>query len=116
MTKQQHLIAKEFDNVFKQGQRFKTDLLYFIYCNVADAPNKIGLVTSKKKIRTAVQRNLLRRVARENFRLHQQQFYYYHIVVIANTQANNVARQDLHTCFQLFFQYLIRRSKRDALG
>lgn len=116
ITAKQRLVSKEFDRVFKQGKRFKTDLVYFIYHRTTDATNKIGMVLSKKKVRTAVQRNLLRRIARENFRLHQQLFPYYHIVIMANAPANDATRQDLQTCFQQFFQYLIKRSKRDASG
>lgn len=115
-TQQQRLVAKEFDPVFKEGRRFKTDLFIFVYLHVSEGPNKLGLVTSKKKVRTAVQRNIVRRITRESFRLHQTDLVHYHVVAIANPAANNAVRQDLHQCLNQFWQYLIQRSKRDASG
>lgn len=105
-------MAPEFDSVFQKGRRYKTDLFLFVYLAVADAPNKLGLITSKKKLPTAVKRNTVRRLIRECFRLHQPDFQHYHIVVMAHHTANQATPAELTACLDDFFHYLIKRSKR----
>ena len=122
-TKAERLNSAEFDVVFKKGRRFKSDLFLFLYYHTETGPNKLGLITAKKKLKTAIKRNFARRTVKEHFRLNKLQLQHYHIVVIANhipkelspvIQSKKQLREHYHTCCKDFFDYLAKRSKRDA--
>lgn len=113
-TKVERLRGAEFDAVFQKGRRFKSDLFLFIYLHTNTVPNKLGLITAKKKLNTAVKRNLARRIIKEHFRLNKNQLNYYHIVAIAHKPQTETTREDYHRCANDFFSYLIKRSNRSA--
>ena len=59
---------------------------------------RLGVISSKKNVRFAVRRNQLRRIIREQFRLHQSVLSGYDVVFIVYKQANTVSKSDFHTC------------------
>ena len=67
------LATREFSELFQAGSRYKTPCFIFIY-QTAPA-SKLGVAIPKKHIAKAVQRNRLKRVIREQFRLQQHQWH-----------------------------------------
>ncbi len=67
----------EIQRLFKEGKRIKKGELQLIYLveNVAgnSEPFKLGVSVPKKKFKRAVDRNRLKRLIREGFRLNQVQ-------------------------------------------
>lgn len=62
--------------------------------------SRLGLVVAKKKVRRAHERNRLKRLSRESFRLHQHQLCGLDIVILpksgSDTLDNTVLQQQLH--------------------
>ncbi|MBR9827069.1 MAG: ribonuclease P protein component [Oceanospirillales bacterium] len=57
---------------------------------------RIGFVMSKKNVRRAVQRNRIRRVIRESFRLHQHQLPALDMIILARKGLDELDNPDLH--------------------
>lgn len=65
----------EIQSLFKEGKRIKKEELHLIYL-LSEAPTsrdtfKVGVSVPKKKFKRAVDRNKLKRLIREGFRLNQ---------------------------------------------
>lgn len=71
---------------------------------------RLGLVISKKNVRRAVDRNRLKRLARESVRLQQSSLPAVDIVLLARRGASELDKATLHR--QLFGMW--RRLERDA--
>ena len=71
---------------------------------------RLGLVISKKNVRRAVDRNRLKRLARESVRLQQSSLPAVDIVILARRGASELDKATLHR--QLFGMW--RRLERDA--
>jgi len=67
----------EIQRLFKEGKRIKKGELHLIYLVEKAAGNsepfKLGVSVPKKKFKRAVDRNRLKRLIREGFRLNQEQ-------------------------------------------
>ena len=70
---------------------------------------RLGLIVAKKNVRRAVDRNRLKRLARESFRLNQQQLPSYDIVLLARRGSSQLANKVL---FEHLEQLWIRLQKR----
>lgn len=73
---QRLLTPANYQEVFKQTS-FKihqTHLMLFIKVTKTSEVNRLGLAITKKKIKRANERNRIKRLAREQFRLHQNTF------------------------------------------
>jgi len=75
---------KVFDNAKKSGDKYFTVLVSNNDLNVA----RLGLAISKKNTRLAVQRNRLKRLIRESFRLNNETLLGIDIVVLASYRAS----------------------------
>ncbi len=64
------LKKREFDQVFKEGKKFRGDRMEFIYLSNKLKRSRLGLVVSRKAGNAAV-RNGKKRALREIFRLHR---------------------------------------------
>ncbi len=71
--------------------------------------SRLGLIVAKKNVRRAVDRNRLKRLARESFRLQQQQLPAYDIVLLARRGSSQLANKVL---FEHLEQLWIRLQKR----
>ena len=69
-SKQKRLLKKkEFDCVFKQAKKIVTPEFIFLYCVSQTDHARLGMALSKKTIAKAHDRNRLKRMLRETFRL-----------------------------------------------
>ena len=73
---------------------------------------RIGLVVAKKKVRRAHERNRVKRLARESFRLHQQQLAHFDIVIMPKQGVEAVSNADIHLQLQLAWQKLQRIARK----
>ena len=75
--------AADYKGVF-DGALFKVHQPHFLFlAKHSELPNsRLGLVVAKKKVRRAHERNRVKRLARESFRLHQHQLGLLDLVVM----------------------------------
>ncbi|MEM8501120.1 MAG: ribonuclease P protein component [Pseudomonadota bacterium] len=98
-TKHQRLLsAKDYTPVFAKAD-FKVSnktLLILARQNTLGI-SRLGLVVSKKNVRHATQRNRVKRVTRESFRLQQHTIPAIDIVVLARGGLGELSNTELHT-------------------
>lgn len=76
--------------------------------NGSDHP-RLGLVIAKKNVRLAVQRNRVKRIIRESFRLHQHQLPPLDIIILARKGINDFNNGELHAEFAKLWQRLNKK-------
>lgn len=95
---------KDFKTVFKSGKRYSNSLISIVFKNNQETAGKgsvkrLGIIASRKT-GNAVQRNRLKRLIREAFRLGKQDFKKaLDIVVILKPAAKDAAGEALRTRF-----------------
>jgi ribonuclease P protein component len=70
---------------------------------------RLGLVIAKKNVRLAVQRNRIKRILRESFRLNQQQLVGLDIVILARRGLDELDNRQLHKLINKQWQRLLKR-------
>lgn len=74
---------------------------------------RLGLVVSKKKARRAVDRNLVKRLAREGFRQHQQQLAGLDVLVLLRSLPPVKDRQQLRQLLDELWCGLLAKACQD---
>lgn len=107
------LTSREFSAVFDSpsGKAPGKCVLLLARDNGLDHP-RIGLVIGKKNVRLAVERNRIKRIARDSFRLHQDQLAALDIVVIARKGLGDLENEELHYQFRKLWKRLMRQRPR----
>ena len=105
------LTAAEFDRVFKQARwrASSRSMLLLATPNKVDH-DRIGFVIAKKNVRSAVQRNRIKRVIREVFRIHSGLSYSSDIVVIARKGLDQLDNQEICDTFAKLVTQLQNRN------
>ncbi len=92
------LNAADYRAVFDQvdWKVSNKEMLCLIKSNNSSHP-RLGLVIAKKNVKHAVQRNRVKRIIRESFRLNQQQLPQVDIVFLARRGIDELTNAELHT-------------------
>lgn len=99
--------ASEFDTVFKRGKRLVGAYFAFYYLiNEYDRP-RLGIVISKRNCALAVNRNRIKRVIREQFRLNRHLLSTIDLVVFLKSSSQKISDQELCACLKKLFSQLI---------
>lgn len=106
------LSPAEFKHVFsgacKIGGRYLTLLAR---ANNLGHP-RLGLAISRKNVKTAVGRNLIKRQARESFRLHQATIGNFDVVILGKPGVANLSRREIRALIDNYWQELAKRCKK----
>jgi ribonuclease P protein component len=70
---------------------------------------RLGLAIAKRQLKRAVDRNLIKRLARESFRLNQQVIGHFDVVVMVRSGIERLERQKVRKAFDRFWQELAER-------
>ena len=108
------LSPKDYKPVF-DNSRYKVSSKQFLLLATASQARRprLGLVIAKKHVSKAVQRNRLKRVLRESFRLRQTEIPLIDIVVLARKDADKLATIELRTMIDRLIDDLILREMKD---
>ncbi len=89
------LDADSFRRVFKKANRSRDTLFTVLSRENRKKGARLGLAISKKNCRLAVQRNRLKRVVRESFRLNKELLGEIDVVVMCQTGASRASNKKL---------------------
>lgn len=73
---------------------------------------RLGLAISRKHVKRAVGRNLIKRQIRESFRLHQDIIGGFDVVVLVKPGVDKLQRHELRALIDAYWQELSKRCKR----
>jgi len=96
-----------FDNASLRASH--SQLLVLARPNALDHP-RLGLVISKKNIRLAVQRNRIKRIARESFRLQKPKLAGIDAIVLARRKLDLLSNEQLHVIFNQQWCRIIKKA------
>ncbi|MFP3019344.1 MAG: ribonuclease P protein component [Arsenophonus sp.] len=89
------LTPKYFDYVFQQPQRVSSPEITILgRFNELRYP-RIGLTIAKKNVKRAHERNRIKRLTREYFRLHQKEFPSMDFVILVKKGVDNLNNQEI---------------------
>jgi len=106
------LTSTDFRTVFDQVdvKAPSGEMLMLARFNQSDNP-RLGFIISKKNIRHAVQRNRIKRIARDFFRLHQSTLPNLDIVFMGRKGLDKLTNDELHNLLKKQFTKLEKRAK-----
>jgi ribonuclease P protein component len=107
--------AADYKSVF-DGALFKVHQPHFLFLAKPSEQlnSRLGIVVAKKKVRRAHERNRVKRLARESFRLHRQQLELLDIVVMPKTGIEAVSNDEFHQQLQFAWQKLQRIARKHS--
>ena len=74
--------------------------------------SRLGLVIAKKSVRRAVDRNRIKRIARDSFRHHRAEMDHMDIIVLARKGLGELDNAALHSLFADMWRRLIRSASK----
>lgn len=97
----------EFQAVFRKCKKFSgRHFIFLVKKNALECP-RVGVGISKKKIKTAVGRNKIKRIIRESFRKKQRQLPNLDIVVVVQKEADKIPSKILFETLDKKWQELM---------
>lgn len=104
----------DFQRIYKKAKRFTGPfLLLLAQPNNLEYP-RLGLSLAKKKVKTAVARNRIKRIVRESFRAHLTNLPGVDIIVIASQGCDQIPNEKLFETLQKRWPELIAYYKKSS--
>lgn len=102
----------QYQQVFTHKKRIFSPLFILYHVPSDRDAARLGVIVSKRNVRFAVKRNLIKRLVRETFRTRMSAVKGRDFVLIARHTAQAATRNEIHSCLKkLFTQYLGRFGK-----
>lgn len=78
-------------------------------------PNpRLGLIIAKRHVKRAVDRNRIKRVARESFRHHAKSLPNIDIILLVRSGVTEMSNEELYLCLKKCWQQLVKRAEKCA--
>ena len=107
------LNASDFTAVFNDAQIKASHPQFLILAkNTGHSSARLGLVIAKKNIRNAVDRNRLKRLIRESFRLKQHHLPAIDAIVLARRGGDQIANHELFEILENLWKRAAKRAKK----
>lgn len=90
------LNAEHYKNVFSKSQRFGNKSFTVLARENNLGHSRLGLAISKKSAKRAVDRNRIKRIFRESFRLHQHSLPNVDIIAMCKPSVLSLNKQEMH--------------------
>ena len=87
--------AADYRSVFQANTRISDDCFTLLYAKAGTGHSRLGLAVAKKQIKRAVDRNRLKRLIRESFRLHQKRLPEVDVVVMVRYKILQLSNRDI---------------------
>ena len=110
------LTAQDYKRVFDHTlfKIHQPAFLLLATVNPDQGGSRLGLVVAKKKVRRAHERNRLKRLSRESFRLHQQQLLGLDIVILPKVGSDDIENAQVQQQLHQTWIKLIRLSSKHS--
>lgn len=103
------LTPGQFDNVFQQPFRVSSPLFTILAKSNNLSHPRLGLTVAKKRAKLAVQRNRIKRCARNSFRLHQHLLPAVDLVLMIKGDISNTENSELQKQLEKLWQKIVRQ-------
>lgn len=105
------LTPDQFQQVFSKSSRFgSSHFTILITPNNTNKP-RLGFAVAKKRVKLAVQRNRIKRIARESFRLNQHKLPNVDVVVLVKSGIDNLDNDTINKQLVKIWRKIIQRQK-----
>ncbi|MEA5445017.1 ribonuclease P protein component [Gammaproteobacteria bacterium AB-CW1] len=101
--------AEDFRRVFRQGKRSKDRFFTILACANGLPQARLGMAISRRNAGSAVERNRLKRLARESFRHRQSTLAGFDLVVMSRPEASRADNRTLFESLDRHWQRLMKR-------
>ena len=109
------LNAEAYKSVFDDATFKVSSSQTLLLARINKHPNpRLGLVIAKKNIKLANQRNRIKRIIRESFRLKQHQLHNIDVVVLARRGLDQLDNTEIHSMFDRLWQQLHKKVDKQA--
>jgi ribonuclease P protein component len=106
------LSPSQYSKVFQKADyKLSTSALLMLGSKSTLSP-RLGIVVAKKNVKSAVQRNRLKRIIRESFRLRQEDFDTIDLVVLVRQGLDKMNNHDVFIQINKLFDELINKLNR----
>lgn len=110
------LCAADFKPVFDNAPLRASHQNFLILARFNQLPNaRLGLVMAKKHIRHAVERNRIKRLVRENFRLQQQAFVGVDMIVLSRNGLDKLSNSEFTQQLNQQWQRIFKKMRHHRL-
>ncbi|GAA5131027.1 ribonuclease P protein component [Thalassotalea piscium] len=106
------LTPGHFKSVFSNPTRFSSKHFTILITKNCDNNNRLGLAIAKKRVKLAVQRNRIKRITRESFRLNQTTIPNIDIVVMVKSGIDKLENHEINHQIEKIWQKIIQRYNR----
>jgi len=106
------LTPDHFQTVFSKPIRFHSQHFTILIRSNSIENNRIGFAIAKKRIKLAVQRNRVKRIVRESFRLKQHNLPMIDIVVMAKSGIEQLDNKTISQQIEKIWRKIIQRQKK----
>lgn len=108
---QRLLQAAEFQKVFDLAQYKIHQSGFMLLATSHSTSTRLGFVVAKRKVRRAHERNRIKRLARESFRLNQAQLPALDIILMAKSDALSLSNAELDSQLRKAWRALARKAQ-----
>ncbi|WP_426359223.1 ribonuclease P protein component [Pseudocolwellia sp. HL-MZ19] len=105
------LTPGQFQSVFTKPIRFGSNHITILVSQNPDNNNRLGLAIAKKRVKLAVERNRIKRLIRESFRLNQHDLPHIDIVVMVKSGTDKLDNSEINQQLEKIWRKIIQRHK-----
>ncbi|MFD2165797.1 ribonuclease P protein component [Thalassotalea euphylliae] len=106
------LTPGQFQEVFSNPSRFGSSHFTILITKNNHSKCRLGMAIAKKRVKLAVQRNRIKRLTRESFRLHQHELPSVDMVVMVKSGIDNLDNATINKQLVKIWRKIAQRHKR----
>ncbi|WNC72397.1 ribonuclease P protein component [Thalassotalea psychrophila] len=105
------LTPGHFKQVFDNPTRYGSNHFTILITSNSDNTNRLGMAIAKKRVKLAVQRNRMKRLTRESFRLNQHKLPAVDLVVMVKSGIDKLDNDAINQQLEKIWRKIIQRHK-----
>lgn len=105
------LTPGHFKTVFDNSSRYGSSHFTILITSNPDSNNRLGMAIAKKRVKLAVQRNRMKRLVRESFRLNQHNLPAVDLVVMVKSGIDKLDNEEINKQLEKIWRKIIQRHK-----